>query len=74
MVSARGRTQQVAFARRRGMSKRKACRLLHVARSTTSYKSKLDVKDALFGFGGVTFVGGVTSFAAVWAMWAMGLV
>jgi putative transposase len=28
------------------MSKRKACRLLHVAPSTTTYESKLDVKDA----------------------------
>ena len=46
MVSARGRTQQVAFARRRGMSKRKACCLLHVARWTTSYQSRLEVKDA----------------------------
>jgi GntP family gluconate:H+ symporter len=36
--------------------------------------SELDVKEALFGYGGVTFVGGVASFVAVWAMWAMGLV
>ena len=36
--------------------------------------SKLDVKEALFGYGGVTFVGGTTSFAAVWIMWAMGLI
>jgi GntP family gluconate:H+ symporter len=36
--------------------------------------SGLDVKEALFGYGGVTFVGGVASFAAVWTMWAMGLV
>jgi GntP family gluconate:H+ symporter len=36
--------------------------------------SELDVKEALFGYGGVTFVGGVASFVTVWAMWAMGLV
>jgi GntP family gluconate:H+ symporter len=36
--------------------------------------SKLEVKEALFGFGGVTLVGGTASFAAVWVMWAMGLV
>lgn len=36
--------------------------------------SKLEVKEALLGFGGVTFVGGVASFAAVWVMWAAGLV
>ena len=36
--------------------------------------SKLEVKEALLGFGGVTFVGGVASFAAVWIMWAAGLV
>jgi GntP family gluconate:H+ symporter len=36
--------------------------------------TKLEVKEALFGFGGVTFVGGAASFAAVWVMWAAGLV
>ena len=36
--------------------------------------SKLEVNEALVGFGGVTLVGGLASFAAVWAMWAMGLV
>ncbi len=36
--------------------------------------SKLEVKEALLGFGGVTFVGGVASFAAVWVMWAAGFV
>lgn len=46
MVSARGRTRQVALARLRGLSKRKACQLLHVARSTTLYESKLEAKDA----------------------------
>jgi GntP family gluconate:H+ symporter len=36
--------------------------------------SKLEVKEALLGYGGVTFVGGTASFAAVWVMWVMGLV
>ena len=36
--------------------------------------SKLELKEALLGFGGVTLVGGLASFAAVWAMWAAGLV
>jgi len=36
--------------------------------------SKMEVKEALLGFGGVTFVGGTASFAAVWIMWAAGLV
>lgn len=36
--------------------------------------SELNVKEALVGFGGVTFVGGLASFAVVWVMWAMGVV
>ncbi|MFH1764114.1 MAG: GntP family permease [Gemmatimonadota bacterium] len=36
--------------------------------------TKMEVKEALLGFGGVTLVGGVASFAVVWVMWAMGLV
>ena len=36
--------------------------------------TRLEVKEALIGFGGVTFVGGSASFAAVWIMWAIGLV
>jgi GntP family gluconate:H+ symporter len=36
--------------------------------------TKMDVKEALLGFGGVTLVGGVASFAIVWVMWAAGLV
>ncbi len=36
--------------------------------------SKLEVKEALLGYGGVTLVGGLASFAAVWVMWAVGLV
>jgi GntP family gluconate:H+ symporter len=36
--------------------------------------SKLEVKEALLGYGGVTLVGGTASFAAVWVMWALGIV
>jgi GntP family gluconate:H+ symporter len=36
--------------------------------------SKMEVKEALLGFGGVTLVGGLASFAVVWVMWAAGLV
>ena len=36
--------------------------------------SGLQVKEALMGFGGVTLVGGLASFAVVWVMWAMGIV
>ncbi len=36
--------------------------------------TEMPVKEALLGFGGVTFVGGVASFALVWVMWAVGLV
>jgi GntP family gluconate:H+ symporter len=36
--------------------------------------STLDVKEALLGYGGVTFVGGSASFAAVWVMWSMGVI
>jgi GntP family gluconate:H+ symporter len=36
--------------------------------------SKLEVKEALLGYGGVTLVGGMASFAAVWVMWAMGVI
>jgi GntP family gluconate:H+ symporter len=36
--------------------------------------SRLEVKEGLLGYGGVTLVGGVASFAAVWVMWAAGLV
>lgn len=46
MVSACGRKLQVAFARKRGMSARRACRLIGVARSTLSYQSKLATKDS----------------------------
>jgi putative transposase len=46
MVSACGRKLQVAFARKRGLSARRACRLIGVARSTLTYRSKLATKDA----------------------------
>lgn len=36
--------------------------------------SKLSVNDAIFGFGGATFVGGIASFAAVCLMWATGAI
>jgi GntP family gluconate:H+ symporter len=36
--------------------------------------SRLEVREALLGYGGVTLVGGVTSFLTVWMLWAMGLV
>lgn len=36
--------------------------------------SELEVKEALLGYGGVTAVGGVASFVAVWIMWSLGLV
>lgn len=46
MVSARGRRKQVAFARRRGLSARRACALFRVARSTLNYESRMESKDA----------------------------
>ena len=46
MVGARVRRQQVAYARTRGLSDRRACALLSVARSTLGYHSRLAVRDA----------------------------
>ena len=46
MVSARGRRQQVGFAQSRGLSARRACALIGVARSTLGYAWRLPVKDA----------------------------
>ncbi len=46
MVGARVRRQQVAYARTRGLSDRRACALLCVARSTLGYQSRLAVRDA----------------------------
>ena len=46
MVSPQGRRQQVALARERGLSLRRACGLVEVARSTLSYELRLPLKDA----------------------------
>jgi putative transposase len=46
MVGARVRRQQVAYARSRGLSGRRACALLSVARSTLGYASRLVTRDA----------------------------
>jgi putative transposase len=45
MVGARVRRQQVAYARSRGLSGRRACALLTVARSTLGYQSRLVARD-----------------------------
>jgi putative transposase len=46
MVSARVRRKQVAHVRGRGISLRRACALLGVARSTIGYESRLSKRDA----------------------------
>ena len=46
MVGARVRRQQVAYARRLGLSSRRACAVLSVARSTLGYESRLRQRDA----------------------------
>ena len=46
MVGARVRRQQVAYAEGRGLSRRRACALLSVARSTIGYVSTLIARDA----------------------------
>lgn len=46
MVSAQVRRRQVVYARQRGLSSRRACALLSVARSTLGYRSRLTAKDA----------------------------
>ena len=43
MVSARGRPQQVGYARSRGLSARRACALVATARSGLKFESKRDV-------------------------------
>ncbi len=45
MVSAQARRRQVDYARQRGLSARRACALLSVARSTLGYESRLAAKD-----------------------------
>jgi putative transposase len=46
MVSAQARRSQVGFANNRGLSVRRACALVGVARSTIGYQSRLAAKDA----------------------------
>lgn len=46
MVSALARRKQVAFATARGLSERRACALLSVARSSLHYESRLAIRDA----------------------------
>jgi putative transposase len=45
MVSVSARRQQVAYARERGVSCRRACALLSVARSALGYESKKAKQD-----------------------------
>jgi putative transposase len=47
MVSAPARRRQVAYACTRGLSRRRACALLRVARSALGYRSKKAAKDAV---------------------------
>ena len=46
MVSVPARREQVAFAAKRGLSQRRACTLIKVARSALRYRSSLVAKDA----------------------------
>lgn len=46
MVSARGRRHQARYALQRGVSRRRACALFQVARSTLQYQSRLQARDA----------------------------
>ena len=46
MVSVPARREQVAFAEKRGLSQRRACTLIKVARSALRYGSRKAVKDA----------------------------
>jgi len=36
--------------------------------------SGLHVKDAIFGYGGATLIGGIASFITVWTLWSVGLI
>ncbi len=45
MVSVPARRQQVAYARTRGVSCRRACALMRVARSSLNYQSRMRIKD-----------------------------
>jgi putative transposase len=46
MVSAQARRKQIAYVRKRGISLRRSCALLQVARSTVGYESALAKRDA----------------------------
>ncbi|PPB80131.1 hypothetical protein B0O95_1405 [Mycetohabitans endofungorum] len=46
MLSALARRKQVAYAKARGLSERRACALMSVARSALRYESKLAGRDA----------------------------
>ena len=46
MVSACARRKQIAYVRKRGISLRRSCALLQVARSTIGYESTLVKRDA----------------------------
>jgi len=46
MVSASVRRRQVEYALKRGLSSRRACKILHVARSALKYESLKAVADA----------------------------
>ena len=46
MVSACARRKQIAYVRQRGISLRRSCALLQVARSTIGYESTLAKRDA----------------------------
>lgn len=47
MVSVPARRSQVAYGRERGLSVRRACTLLSVARSSLNYESRKAAKDAV---------------------------
>lgn len=36
--------------------------------------SGMRVNDAIFAYGGATLIGGITSFATIWALWGVGLI
>jgi putative transposase len=46
VVSAPARRQQVAYAQARGLSQRRACALMSIARSALHYESTLAVREA----------------------------
>jgi putative transposase len=46
MVSAPARRRQVNYAKRRGLSERRACALMSVARSTLRYAPRMPLRDA----------------------------